>query len=68
MKLIPQVEEGHCLGYADCARVAPELFAVDEIATVVGEGSPDAVLAAAHACPADASRVFDADTGQEVEP
>ena len=67
-KLVPTVEEGHCLGYADCARVAPGVFAVEEIAVIVGEGDPELVLAAAAACPADAIRAFEAATGREVEP
>jgi ferredoxin len=67
-KLIPMVEEGHCLGYADCARVAPGVFTVDEVAVVIGEGDPGLVLAAAGACPADAIRVVNAETAEEVEP
>ncbi len=68
MRYLPQVDEAHCLGYGDCTAAAPGVFAVDEVAQVVGEGADDLVLEAAKACPADAISVIDADTGKQVYP
>lgn len=68
MRYLPRVDEAHCLGYADCADAAPEVFEVDEVASVIGDGPAERVLAAAKACPADAITVLDADTGNQVYP
>ncbi|HYU61314.1 MAG TPA: ferredoxin [Solirubrobacterales bacterium] len=68
MRLIPVVDQDHCLGYGDCAGLAPGVFAVDEVASVIGEAPPELVLRAAQACPAGAIRVLDAGAGEEVEP
>lgn len=68
MRYLPQIDDTACLAHGDCAVVAPETFEVAEIAAVVGEGAPDAVLAAAEACPAGAITVIDADSGRQVYP
>jgi ferredoxin len=67
-RYIPQVDTQECLGHGDCAQLAPEVFRVDEVATVIGEGHPEVVLEAARVCPACAILVFDAETGEQVYP
>jgi ferredoxin len=68
MSYVPQVDDGVCLAHGDCAVVAPEVFRVDEVAEVIGTGTPDTVLAAAEACPAAAITVIDSETGQQIFP
>ena len=67
MTLLPRVDEYACCGHGDCAAVAPGVFRVDEIATVIGSAPDDVILEAARACPAMAIEVIDADTGEPVD-
>jgi ferredoxin len=67
-RYIPKVDEYACAGHGDCAAIAPGVFAVDEIATVIGHGPAKDILEAAQMCPAAAITVVDADTGEQVYP
>jgi ferredoxin len=64
----PLIDEDLCLAHGDCALVAPGVFQVDDVATVIGEGPPDLILAAARACPAGAITVVDEESGEVVYP
>jgi ferredoxin len=68
MTLIPRIDDHACLGHGDCAVVAPEAFRVDDLAVVTGSAPDDQLLEAARACPAGAILLFDADTGDEIDP
>jgi ferredoxin len=68
MTLIAQIDDRACLGHGDCAAVAPHVFRVDDIAVIIGPGSDEHLTAAARACPAGAVLLFDAETGEEVDP
>jgi ferredoxin len=68
MTLIPRIDEQACLGHGDCAAIAPEAFAVADVATIVGTTRDDRLRACARACPAGAVMLFDAETGEEVDP
>jgi ferredoxin len=68
MTLTAHVDEFACAAHGDCALIAPGVFTVEEIAVVTGEGSDEAILAAARACPAGAITVTDAGTGDTVYP
>jgi len=68
MTLIPNIDEFTCAAHGDCALVAPDVFTVDDIAIVTGEGSDEAILEAARACPAGAITVTDKDTGEQIYP
>jgi ferredoxin len=68
MTLTPHVDELACAAHGDCALIAPDVFTIEEIAIVTGEGTDDAILAAARACPAGAITVTDAATGDQVYP
>ena len=66
MTLIARIDETACLAHGDCAAVAPEVFAVGDIAVVVGDGPDELLRRAAAACPAGAIVLVDAATGREV--
>jgi ferredoxin len=66
MTLSVYIDPDACLAHGDCAAVAPGVFAVGEVAEVVGEGSEAQLRTAARACPAGAIVLLDADTGEEV--
>ena len=68
MTLIPRIDDHACLGHGDCAVVAPDAFRVDDLAVVTGTAPDDVLLEAARACPAGAILLFDADTGEEIDP
>jgi ferredoxin len=68
MSYIATIDESACSAHGDCAAIAPRIFAVEEIAVVIGEGQDELVLAAAEACPALAITVTDAQTGEAVFP
>ena len=60
-----------CVGFADCAKEAPEGFKLDD-ASVAGFLAPEAVererlLRACDACPVDAITVWD-ETGRRIVP
>jgi ferredoxin len=68
MSHIPKIDEFACAGHGDCAVVAPNVFQLDDIATVIGVGSSDDILEAAKSCPSVAITVMDADSGEQVYP
>lgn len=68
MSYVPQVDEYICSGHGDCAVIAPNVFRVDDIATVIGSGEPDLLFAAARACPAVAITIVDDASGEQVYP
>ena len=68
MTYVPQIDDFACSAHGDCAVIAPEVFRVDDIAVVIGEGEPDLLFAAAKACPAAAIAIVDDETGEQVYP
>jgi ferredoxin len=68
MTLVARIDEQACLGHGDCEAIAPEAFRVTDVAAVVGPASEDRLRACARACPAGAVVLFDADTGDEIDP
>ena len=68
MTLTAHVDEFACAAHGDCALVAPGVFTIQDIAVVTGEGSDEAILAAARACPAGAITVTDPTPGDPVYP
>ena len=68
MKAIAQVDEFSCSAHGDCALVAPDVFRVDDVAEVIGDGDADLLIRAAVACPAGAITVVDAETGEQLYP
>lgn len=68
MRYVPQVDENVCAAHGDCVELAPEVFALNDVAHVIGAGPNDLIMAAAEACPSVAIAVIDADTGEQVYP
>ncbi len=68
MKTKVHIDTGSCLGYGDCAALAPHAFKVDDVAEFIGDGSEQDILDAARACPAEAIVVVDAETGKQLHP
>ena len=66
MTYLPQIDTSACLAHGDCVAVAPRVFALEDLAAVVGDGPDEEIVAAARACPSGAIVVIDADTGEEV--
>ena len=56
-----------CAAHGDCEAIAPEIFAIDDVAVVVGAGPDELMLAAAQACPSVAIVIEDAE-GRRVYP
>jgi ferredoxin len=66
MTLIPRIDESSCLAHGDCAALAPEAFALEDVAVVIGSAPDELLRRAAAACPAAAITLIDAETGAEV--
>jgi ferredoxin len=66
MTLHVWIDEAACLAHGDCADIAPQAFAVGDVASVVGAAPDELLWAAARACPAGAILLIDPATGEEV--
>jgi ferredoxin len=68
MTLTVMIDEAACAAHGDCVDLAPEVFALDEIAEVVGTGPDDLLIAAAQACPSAAIVLLDGDSQEQLYP
>ena len=68
MSLTIEIDQASCIGQADCAEVLPDVFVVDDTATVVGTGPDDLLIKAARLCPTEAILLVDQETGERVFP
>jgi ferredoxin len=68
MSYVPTIDANACAAHGDCVDVAPEVFALEETAVVVGQGPDDLILEAAEMCPSIAITVVDSDTGAQIYP
>ena len=68
MSYIPRIDESACSAHGDCVEIAPDVFSLEETATVIGAGPDALILEAAEACPALAISVIDSETGETVFP
>jgi len=68
MAYIATIDEGSCIAQGDCAEVAPDVFAVEHSAAVIGTGPDVLLLTAARECPTEAITIVDSETGQQVFP
>jgi ferredoxin len=68
MTLTVMIDEAACAAHGDCVELAPEVFVLDDVATVVGTGPDELLLAAAEACPSAAIVLRDAETGDHIYP
>ena len=68
MKYLPQVDQQACAAHGDCVDIAPEVFALNDTAHVIGDGAPELIMEAAEACPSVAITVIDEGSGEQVYP
>jgi len=68
MNMVALVDASACSAHGDCEDIAPEIFRLEDVATVVGTGPDELMLAAAQACPSIAIRLVDRDSGRQVYP
>jgi ferredoxin len=67
MPYTARIDEFACAAHGDCADIAPEIFRIDDIAVIAGDGPDDLWLAAARVCPSVAIVIVD-DSGRQVYP
>jgi ferredoxin len=68
MSYIPRIDVNACAAHGDCVDVAPQVFALEDTAVVIGDGPDDLIVEAAEMCPSIAITVVDSDTGAQVYP
>jgi ferredoxin len=68
MSYIPTIDRNACAAHGDCVDVAPQVFAMEDTAIVIGDGPDDLILQAAQMCPSIAITVTDSETGDQVYP
>lgn len=68
MSYTPKVDKSACSAHGDCVDIAPNVFALDEYAEVIGTDKDKKILKAAEACPSLAITVIDSETGETVFP
>jgi ferredoxin len=70
--LTVRIDRSTCIGTSNCAKVAPELFVLDDQRIVTfcepaAHVSPELAVEACRVCPVDALTVFDGD-GRQLAP
>jgi ferredoxin len=68
MSYLVEIDDAACAAHGDCVDIAPQIFALEECAVVIGAGPDELALTAAEACPSTAIRLVDMDTGDQVYP
>lgn len=68
MTYVAVIDASACSAHGDCEDIAPEIFRLEDVAVVVGEGPDELKLAAAQACPSIAIRLVDRESGRQVYP
>jgi ferredoxin len=68
MPYVITIDRAACAAHGDCEAIAPEIFAIEDVAVVVGTGPDELMLEAARICPSVAIVVTDRDTGQQLFP
>ncbi len=68
MSYLVEIDDGVCAAHGDCVDIAPEIFALEYCAVVIGIGPDELAFAAAEACPSTAIRLVDTDTSEQVYP
>jgi ferredoxin len=65
---IPTIDTSACAAHGDCVDLAPQVFALEDTAVVIGEGPDDLIIEAAELCPSLAITVIDSETGTQIYP
>lgn len=62
------IDSAACAAHGDCEAIAPEIFAIEDVAVIVGTGPDELMLEAARICPSVAIVVTDGETSEQVFP
>lgn len=68
MSYLVEIDENACVAHGDCVDLAPEVFALDDVARVIGTGPAELLLEVAEACPSAAIRLTDPSTAEQIYP
>jgi ferredoxin len=68
MTYVAVIDETACLAHGDCAEMAPDVFRLDDTATVIGTAPVEQLVTVAQSCPASAIVVLDEATGEYAYP
>lgn len=68
MSYLPRIDEGACIAQGDCVDIAPQVFQLDDRASVIGTGPDELLMQAAENCPVEAIALLDEDSGEQVYP
>jgi ferredoxin len=68
MSYVVEVDDAACAAHGDCVEVAPQVFALGDVAEVIGTAGDEVLVAAAEACPSTAIRLIDTTTNEQVYP
>ena len=68
MSYVPYIDAAACAAHGDCEAIAPEIFAIEDVAVVIGTGPDELMLEAARICPSVAIVVTDAASGRRLYP
>jgi ferredoxin len=68
MTLVALIDPNACIAQGDCEEIAPQIFHVDGVCEVIGNGPDELMVAAAEACPTSAIRIVDTETREQVYP
>lgn len=68
MSYVPTIDQASCIAEGDCVELLPDVFELEDVATVIGTGPDDLILAAAKNCPVEAISIVDSQTGAQVYP
>jgi ferredoxin len=68
MTLVPLIDPDTCAAHGECEVIAPDVFRVEDISTVIGAGPDDLLTRAAEGCPATAIRLVDVATREQRYP
>lgn len=68
MSYLAQIDESACAAHGDCTDIAPQAFALDDVAHVVGTAPDEQLLEAAEMCPSTAIRIVEQETGEQIYP
>lgn len=68
MSYCAEIDEAACAAHGDCVDIAPDVFALDDVASVIGAGPDPLLLEAAECCPSSAIRILEAGSGVQVYP
>ncbi|HYM46280.1 MAG TPA: ferredoxin [Solirubrobacteraceae bacterium] len=68
MAYLAVIDQSACVAHGDCEELAPDVFRVEDVTTVVGTAPLEQLVSVAQSCPVEAISVIDEETGEQVHP